>query len=139
MRKHILEMDEEQAIIIEWALDLFSRVHMGQWAELATWANVSPDEVVECGEVLDETAVAFGVRPERNSFYGITSNEIHDRARVAWDIQQVVRHCVAWERNPEGGFTVEFDSPLCVSGKQLPEMRKKPAPLEGIPKGKFPC
>ena len=40
--------------------------------------------------------------------------------RIAWDIQQVIRHRIAWDRNPKGNITVDFDSPLKTSDEQLP-------------------
>lgn len=34
-------------------------------------------------------------------------------------MNQVIRHRLAWDRNPKGGLQVFYDEPMSVSGKEL--------------------
>ena len=42
------------------------------------------------------------------------------KKNIAWDILLVLRHRLAWDANPEGGNTVDFGTPLSMSGVPLP-------------------
>ena len=50
---------------------------------------------------------------------------INDSFRVAWDLQQVIRYRLAWDRNPEGGIQVIFDEPLKSSQEPLACIKKQ--------------
>lgn len=52
---------------------------------------------------------------------GIFQDETPKSCKIAWDIQQVVRHCKAWHEYPEGGLTVNFDEPMNCSGQPMPK------------------
>lgn len=45
-------------------------------------------------------------------------------ALIAHDIHDVIRHQLAWDRNPEGGFTVDFDKPYQESKEALPVFKR---------------
>lgn len=44
--------------------------------------------------------------------YGIFSPEINYKAAVAYNMQQVFRYTVAYFEHPEGGMTIDFNTPL---------------------------
>jgi len=52
------------------------------------------------------------------------SEKIHDVFRIAWDLQQVIRHRLAWDRNPKGGIQVSFDDPLKSSREPLASIKR---------------
>jgi hypothetical protein len=131
-RKYILHLTENQARVIVKALDLYSRIGMGQLGEIAyvlmNYSKSSSDNEIQ------DRADRFHVLRERldiisqswmgrSGHYGISSEKISDVFRIAWDIQQVVRHRLAWDRNPKGDITVDFDDPLKYSSEQLPTIK----------------
>jgi len=113
MNEYKITVTERQADIIIDALDLWSRMHMGQWNEILMFAK-NHDCRFEAEKLIDVLRFICGMLPGRSpsGYYGIHSKEISDSARVAWDLQQVIRHRLSWDRDPEGGWTVNFDTPM---------------------------
>lgn len=119
-RKYRLTLTEEHLYAILKAMDFHERIAMGQFREIF--------DVVDPGFKLShegrDAAEPLLMEARRhlmpalrhdNSYWGIRSLEIHDDNRVMYDIQQVVRHRLAWDRSPEGGWTVNFDRPMRTS------------------------
>jgi hypothetical protein len=116
-----LHMNEKQAQIIIHALDLYSRIGMGQLEEVVTILrqNINGSnkdtlgKLEEVGRLIREASSYW--MGGAGSYYGINSEQISDSFRIAWDLQQVVRYRLAWDRNPEGGIQVIFDDPIQTS------------------------
>lgn len=119
--KITIEMSDEQAYTIQDALELYSRVLIGQIDIV--------NEVVrrELGTVTDyrelETLankLKDGLFPELTKYrsYGIPGCK-SIRARVAWEIMTCIRNSMAWYKHPEGGNTVNFDPPTQYSNEPL--------------------
>lgn len=53
-----------------------------------------------------------GYREHVHSSYGIFSKKIDRRARIAYDMQQVIRYTSAWYFHPDGGPSVDFGTPM---------------------------
>lgn len=105
------------------ALDFYSRIFMGQFEEIEMlmWRNG--------GYRGEYTKYKFARRHiltamrnlmfydtniaewDLNGSLGIWSLETDGRAKIAYDMQQVIRHADAWCRIPEGGIGRQFDSP----------------------------
>jgi len=153
--KYTLTMDEKTFDLLVWALDLYSRIYLGQLEEVLWTIQNDPafptkdlsrrivqlealaqlvqlaQRPLQSDALDDKYKVANFARDLLNvvralvtgfpagASYGIHSPEVDDRARQAYDIQQVIRHRLAWDRNPEGGITVNFDSPMRTSTEQL--------------------
>jgi hypothetical protein len=125
-----VEISEKQARIIISALDFYSRIGIGQFREIVSafswwqrdeqWLN-HRDEVERLihDAQFNLTGMPF------NASYGIFSPEVPESAKIAWDIQQVIRHRLAWDRNPKGGMTVDFDTPMKSSTKDFPTIEEK--------------
>lgn len=116
---YLLRVSRRQARLIQSALDLVSRLHMGQLREVADFLPAirsDGDERIRqhhAAESLLE-AVKEVVFPElpRNGYHGIHSPKIPEDARVAWDLCRAIRHRLAWEERPEGdAWQVDFDQP----------------------------
>jgi hypothetical protein len=113
-----LEIDKTHAAVIMSALDLYSRIHMGQLDELLTARYGTPCLAIdECRDIIEKLKDLLF-----QEGHGITSRVIDDNARAAWDLQQVIRHRVAWDEagNPavrDFGYmmTVDFDNPMRTS------------------------
>jgi len=127
MPKYRLTFNEEQADLLVRALDAYSRLCVGQFntAVESAWMHKilevdRKDVEYHCNQL---KRIFTGINSPGAS-YGIYSKEIPDGARIAWDIQQVVRNRLAWDRNPQGGITVNFDTPMQASEQPLPVIEK---------------
>ncbi len=132
-----LEISEKQMDIMLAALDLYSRVRLGQYTDLPN----SENKYMTPFEDADEIKRILMPELKGNAYYGIHSEKISDDARVAWDIQQVMRHMRSWHRagkdpekdrrewtGPNTMMGVNYDSPMRSSeGEELPKIQ-----LEGV-------
>jgi hypothetical protein len=134
-KRYTLHLTEKQARVIVNALDLYSRIGMGQLKEVAyvlRAQNIGAKTDAEIQEHSDQINIIRD-RLEALSrywmngpgYHSIASQKISDVFRVAWDIQQVVRHRLAWDRNPKGDITVDFDNALKTSKEPLPQIESK--------------
>ena len=141
-----LHLNNTQMQVLVEALDLYSRVLIGQLEEVGGVATIYSVNMLD-NIVVEATGGKRyrASKPCKNSFeehhqftdevrllkqtllgihsngsYGIFNEMVHDNARVAYDIQQVVRGALAWERTPEGGMGVSFDTPHKSSQQPLP-------------------
>jgi len=125
-----LAMTERQAQVLVNALDLYSRIGMGQLAEVAHVLRMNvignPSGTVEALDSVERLTREAASRWMGGSggYYGIASEKISDVFRVAWDLQQVIRYRLAWDRKPEGGIQVHFDDPMKTSEEPLAVIKK---------------
>lgn len=114
-----LTLNEFQAKVMVQALDVFSRIGIGQLEEIESLLrrhghnDFNYDAVKDALNLLKQEIMG---QPPNGSF-GIHHPEVHDVFKVSWDLQQVVRYCLAWSQHPEGGFGVNFYEPS-LSGSQ---------------------
>jgi hypothetical protein len=113
------------------ALDFYSRLFLGQTDELANlarwngvgvFADGQPKEGWDNAYAAEEIlAQAHGLLTgmHRNASHGIFNTAVPEDARIAWDLQKVIRHRLAWDRQPLGGYTVNFDPPY-QTAKDVP-------------------
>lgn len=125
-KKWQLTINHNQALTLIQALDLYSRIFMGQIEEITRYGKALLP-AVPSGELAEWfnniKAKMFPELPSGHAYHGIHSPEIDDVARVAWDLQQVIRHRVSWDTentndNDQYRFRgVNFDPPLRSSEK----------------------
>ena len=120
--KYNIVVDEQQARILVAALDLYSRIGIGQLTEVVRVYNYEwkmPVPMVDrLVDVMNEAKRVIGFGP--GGSYGIHSPDVHDVFRRAFDIRCVVRHRLAFDRTPEGGLGVDFDTPRQIGELPLP-------------------
>lgn len=121
--KYVLEMDEEQVVTINAALEFYARIMVGQWQEIGERClDLADDDYCDKKEKLDKglaklRPIAFPDLPaDLSASRGVTAV---DKALSAWEIYEVLRHRLAWTRYPEGGWGVDFQKPISFSGKEL--------------------
>lgn len=116
-----LTLSEQQTAIVCRALEFYERVGgMGQIEEvLDPWRFRCQDGAVEHARAALDEAKLHLTGFDRCSSFGIHSEKVPDEYRVAYDLQQVIRHRMAWDRTPEGGFGVWFDKPHQTSRSPL--------------------
>jgi len=127
--KIILKMTKLQAETISSACELMSRLYTGQLEELQRlfwrpqWSKLKTERIAkliqqlkrECLEELDSPS----------SYYGITSAEIPEIARVSYDLHQVIRHRLAGLKPPGSASFICYDPPMRTSsyaGENLAEI-----------------
>lgn len=149
-----IEISDEQAYVIVEALDLFSRILIGQVEEVGGVMNMYNVNMLD-SEVVGAVGKQYTQhKPDKHAYnahhdftdairslkhsilgihssgsYGIHSLEVHDNARVAYDIQQVLRHYLAWKNHKNDSFAgtigVSFDRPYQTSKLPLPKIEEK--------------
>ncbi len=122
--KYLLEIDEDHARLLIEALDFYSRVHMGQ-LEVIVEQHIDSFTDAEAYEKFRQTVslLKSDLGVHQNGHWGIRSPKVIEGAKVAFDIQQIIRHRIAWDRHPEGGHTVNFGPLLkCSQSRSLPKI-----------------
>ena len=118
---HELEFTDNEILIILQALDLYSRIWIGQYDhilwDLRWYRNCNQlDELDKTlrREFLDIRNIVLPGLYEYslNGSYGIFSPDRDTKAAIAYDMQQEFRYRRAWFLKPEGGYTVDFGRPL---------------------------
>ena len=119
---YTLTMDAETARVVSRACEFYARILFGQWDEIS-WEMTLRDKTFmdrrqECERFLGlARAAAFPILAPGAS-YGVG----HDRTSdTAWNAYQAIRYAIAWHDHPEGGITVNFDTPLRVSDAPMPK------------------
>jgi len=114
-----LTMTERQASTIMDALDIYSRLGLGQIDKLEHTlrfkfgkhkVEYDADKIEKLLKEVKDTLF-----PElRSNYYcshGIFSPETPEDSKISWDLIQVLRYPIAWHKNPNGGSTVDFGVP----------------------------
>lgn len=99
-----VDIEPAQAHTMKEALEILSRAHTGQMHILIE-GRATPS--AEWGPILYEIWLHRCA-----SSFGILHPLVSDEARIAWDLAKVIRGQIAWEREPAGGLTAEFDRPI---------------------------
>jgi len=125
-KRYQLTLTEIQLQVVQNALDMYFRVGMGQLREVTEHLI---DHDLEMGEwckrrdLVDAimAAAKLAARPELtgNASHSISSDKIDDSNRIACEVHNVIRHHLAWERKPEGGFGVSWDQPMQYSQEPM--------------------
>lgn len=122
-----LEISEAQAKIIINALDLYTRIGLGQFQsiqEVWDYNGVDPEDfkkyddfkdmLVKCQKLIMGTC---------NGGFGIHNKKVNDIFRQAYDIQQVIRHEV-WKNSKYRQHSSVCASPAHqISKVKLPKIR----------------
>jgi hypothetical protein len=120
--KFTLTFNEKQAQVLMSALEFYSRVHMGQFHVISDEFRFEHEFNQDNAHFyLDRLREMIFPELESNEYYGIY-NDIVGPGQEAWDIYQVIRHARAWKRHPEGGWTVDFSTPIEAGKEPLPEI-----------------
>lgn len=121
MTRYRLEMNEEQARTVIAALDFLMRMRIGQWDELRhlcwNFGNTAGTQEYETKRnAIDEKLMEVRqiVMPDlpRNGSWGVYKFENTERA---FNILKAVRSCIAWHKNPKGGYEVIYDRPRAIN------------------------
>lgn len=115
-----VELSLKQANIIQEALDLYSRLGIGQFNSIKSVpiAGEGNPDYYELEDIFNQLHNLYC--PElQGGYYGIFNEKTPQQSKIAWDIQQVLRHDISWYLHPEGDITVNFDKPLQSAKENL--------------------
>lgn len=107
-----ITMTAEQVSAVSEACELFTRIRLGQFSDII-W-KVYPDRLGQLDrDLTDKLFDGLGmVLRGKLSHYG-SDSDWSKEAEVTWDIHQVLRNRLAWDKNPEGNsMNVHFDDPM---------------------------
>lgn len=119
---HIISETEITDIIR--ALDFYSRIWIGQyleidneiiWLKKHSYHEIRDTKIVPLFLQIRNQLMPESIRDIGQTLYasyGIFSDKIDERAGTAYDMQQAIRYSVAWFLHPEGGWTVDFGTPI---------------------------
>lgn len=119
----MVSLTGEQLRYLSEAANLVSRLYMGQMEDLTyLLKGVSNAEGIR--EKVEELVTL--VFPEK------ATQEPQEPTQILFDIHQVFRNVLAWEENPDGGSSIEFDDPLSMSSRPLPLVVNKESLIDLI-------
>lgn len=131
-------MTPNQAKIVMRACELMSRLRCGQLdhvideIEDIQFASIPKegqanrdafDKIIENRDVIKEHAAAIKqlMFPELKGYYSSYGVGHEERSDIAWEVYTTIRHAVSWHEHPEGGITVNFNTPMQWSQTPLPK------------------
>lgn len=115
-----LTLTEKPAYTLWEALETYNCIMIGQFSAVTDLFLARHFDRAAAAAALK--AARQVVMPELDPWeqYGIESKEVREQARIAFDVEQVLRHALAWHRHPEGGVTIDFDKPYQTGPEPLP-------------------
>lgn len=136
MTYSIDNLNEAQMRVIADALELYTRIRLGQIEEvIEPWLFAKRgDSFDQTPELLDFARYQIGLAKQAltgftpTASWGIGAEEVPNAARVAIDVRDVIKNFLAWERKPEGGHTVDFHKPMHWGSEPLPTVAHKKDP-----------
>lgn len=136
---YTLHLNATQAATISKACEVLARLGMGQFRDalecLPTTEFCPPgwhEDMEGIAHILKKhTTIMYGV----GSYHSISSQKTSEQSKVAWDVYQVTRHRLSWDKAQAEGhpgegkaspptWTVNFDNPMKTSKEPLARMEK---------------
>ena len=113
------EIEQDQIIfsvddcnLIIYALEVYCRLFMGQIDMVLDHFNqLETDYYLELKDGM-MTCEKFITGLISNAYWGISSPHLNFESKIGWEIYEVIRHRISWDRKPEGGITVNFREPM---------------------------
>lgn len=102
MSRYTLSLSSRQLDVVTAALELYYRVHMGQWSEVLHVCYSSPrrpDRDIETPRKLVNMASELWTGLPASARFGIANDAIDDTARIACDVSRVIKHH-RWKERP---------------------------------------
>lgn len=119
--KYIIEINEEQAKIISFALYILSRIEAGQLNEVFSMIPWKYYENLDSAESMIKELQLMLTGMETGN---ISISELSNLARISYDLHQVIRHQLAWDIEPKGGIGVSFNPPIKWSDQPLAKIKR---------------
>jgi hypothetical protein len=129
MRKYTIQVTASQVETISLACEILARLGICQIDDaLDELPMIDPVDWSEWHALKDE--LRANIRKHCDANLGIRKGR--DRHKSAWDIYQVLRHRLAWDRLKDEGkdkpdfYGVSYSEPFKASEEPLAEIKEKP-------------
>ena len=122
MSKNVIEVDDNQLEILNKALEMFVRVHLGQFEyireDFIFHKGVTAEKLHACEDYLTQAKkVLLGF--DRGASYGISNENFSVRGRIAYDMESVFKKHLAMKKDPNPSFRSSvYDDPLHMNREQ---------------------
>jgi len=120
LSQYQLKISEQQAEIISAALELYARLLCGQAWPIAELFIGKPN-YLDLRQIMENLSLIPELPP--GSSHSICAPITPEKSKIAYDLHQVIRHRLAWDKNPKGGMEVWYDDPMNTAGKPLAEIK----------------
>lgn len=152
VRYNLEGLSPKQAQVVTDALELVMRIGMGQLEYLMEFIRfggmLGPNgtpldlDLLDKGDKIMEQLKPLLTGFPMNASKGIGNAKLPPATPIAYEIFKVVRHTLAWDRNPEGGMGVHFDDPYFLKYSSEPKVAMtkqgpQTAPPDQLPVGCF--
>ena len=134
--RYTLTINKEQARVIREALEVYSRLKHGQISDLRNlfmdrWCEPNGSFNWSSEYLFDELKRVIFPDLEKNASYGV-GNKVYPESSVAWDVMQVLRHRLAWDRLKDEGkdkpehWGVHYNEPMRFGSEPLAHIEAVP-------------
>lgn len=120
-----LKVSKNQAKVISEAVELYTRLHIGQIDQLDSFFLDRTHTLVDPAalDILRKAYQTIKTRlfPElvKNSYHSIRSYVVPEKAKIAYDIVQVINHKLSLDSYPNGNYSVYSQDPIQCSKEEL--------------------
>lgn len=115
-----ITFSENELIALRYALESFSRIAYIQMNSRELLSLLFYENTFNNEEVVIIENAFNGIKDIiKINIEFISSSDVHEDSKIAWDMYQVIRNKLTWDNFPDGGYTVDFDKPMKTSNQQL--------------------
>ncbi len=144
-KRYTVTLTERQLQVLSNMSEIVSRAGMGQVEDVLECLPLKPASEMDFEQWHEDVRLITSilskhtVEPVSNGrFLGIQNEKVPESARIAWDMYQVFRHRLGWDRAVEHGLiesihsprnwsqmmTVNYDDPMQSSKEPLPDVER---------------
>lgn len=115
MKTYTVTLTEKQIGVIQAACEVLARLGIGQFSDALDWLPTKPDydrwhdDQIEISRILKRHMID-GIDGYSSNF-SVHSPKVSESVRIAWDLYQVVRHRLSWDRAIADGYVASLDAP----------------------------
>lgn len=118
-RHHLrLRLSLDEARALQDAFELHVRIGIGQLDQIASMARFEfwgpgPDlGALEEADVLSRSLKRWLTHLSPNASFSIASPRTDRSLRLVWTMRKAITHRLAWDRQPEGSYLLDYDEPF---------------------------
>jgi hypothetical protein len=123
LREYDIHLNETQVQALIFACEVHNRLCLAQidTALSLTLMTAPTEKRAEIRDLCDKLKYIITGLPS-NASYGVSCKEFGEQARIVSELFEVLRHRLAWDRCPTGGYTCDFSPVLKLSQQPLPKI-----------------
>jgi len=115
-KRYVLELDEDQAQALSEACEFMSRIGMAQLTEVVTsWSfnwKVDRERKDQAERAMLFAKSQLTDLGASHAYYSISSPDVPNVCKVAYDLHQVIRYRLAWDHNPNPEWNTHKNEPM---------------------------